>query len=1125
MGARSSSSKKKAKSKKGGGRVGGGDNNANSSNNSNDTEVLTLDLGNDGQPTTFTTGGAPIPPCAARLFCPTAQFTDIEESCADVRFFALKPKTHAQLKACGVPMKLAEILLLSDIMVPADKDNDNDGGGSRAKVHKGAAYAHIAAAEALRNLISADDGISSNNTNDASSSSVMATLTASDRSVVAAIEGGESVASNAAVGAHVQPSSLDSMAFSVRLASKLHQVWQLVLAAKAEAGSSPQWFADVSTTDDVNISNRSAAAATGSVYLVLLRLLEELLSLTSVCVEGGETTAVVLARPQHNGISFFSGMLLSCLQTAVTVAFQNVSHGAGYFKQEEDDQQQQQPSSDANNASSNNSSNFMSALRYFKREETKVLARVAVAAGDLLRTLTESSKGLARLLLSLPANSNTNATAADQVAFLNVTADATALCAWLESFFLNNSSCISGNGATTTTVHGGFDVRNAGSFDEKTVLFQLVQACTHIQGALINASATVANNTSGNKSSSRAAAVDAAGASLVRVMPLLTRVLAYVAPTRVWSAVLPLLLQSDGMLQTAFEANNHNCNHNNDPLLTFLFSLCQQQLSCGGENAAAPSPTPLSLLSPDVIDAAVAMSTAELRCVQAAAKVFASAVDFICDQNNGSSNDDDDDDETAFRANRLASILLTPTTTVASTSSACDGPQRVNALYAFGSLLKNLLWMDRGIDSTLTTNGSVAAVASSASVGGGDVMGNNNGNALMSAVVGLLRQQRGLLTRFTDDNAHVTTLQFALLSGEVAVWHTASMLLMMLPVESLGAPQLIWRAIADHAEQRHRILVSVVSSQQNSNNCDGMGDNEEDNNSSGGGVTVNSSVVPLLWLQLEPLTSLLWTLQRKNSRTLLSLSSSTTTTTTSDKAAAIASGRLVVPLPTDVDLLIRVFWESQADAALKQSCVAAVGLMCAAVGTAEAAAAGARFAAAVVRNGTSPELTHLEAVYSCGGCDNTAGTTATAATLLQLGGGLVANSTGPPPSSSSDGQSQRWFELLSAVDSVVSLRCEAANAAMDLFLDERFDSAVYTPLGLQAVLSAFQAQLRQFIKKRTQLARDTARAVSKSGGSDGGHSGLLLDGSVDEAVAAQWAEVEENLRGFVAYKAANAHRA
>lgn len=424
----------------------------------------------------------------------------------------------------------------------------------------------------------------------------------------------------------------------------------------------------------------------------------------------------------------------------------------------------------------------------------------------------------------------------------------------------------------------------------------------------------------------------------------------------------------------------------------------------------------------------------ELRSTQSTIRLLLAVVDAICEENRPGgdhhphplSSSSDENDEAAFALNPLAGLLR-------------DGP----VFYLFGLLLKDMLWMPAHRDAGAPTAEEAATGTTSIQyrdgLGRGDIMS-------------LAEQQRALRVA-ADGNAEATALQLLIHAIEVNVWEVANILLLMLDAGCLGDPSRIWRSFVDAVQMRHQLLVEAASA------------------SAGSNALTAGGAPQLIWLQVESLTQMLWTMQRKQGRR---------------GGGAAAAANDVQASAADVDVLTRVAWEAGGSAALRQACVGAVALLCASLHAAEATAAAARFALAVLQQG-------------CG-----AGQSTDSSTLLQLEQGIV-QSVAPPTDVK---ERVGWCSRLAAADAVVSLRCEAANALMDLFLDEQHDIAVYRPLGVQAVLHQFLPLLRGYLKRRRQLSKESMRRYR-----------LALP--VIRGDEEQWAEVEENLSGFLDYKASH----
>jgi hypothetical protein len=416
----------------------------------------------------------------------------------------------------------------------------------------------------------------------------------------------------------------------------------------------------------------------------------------------------------------------------------------------------------------------------------------------------------------------------------------------------------------------------------------------------------------------------------------------------------------------------------------------------------------------EVKSAVTTLATHRLRATQSTVRLLHVVVNVV-----GEKNDErlsaEQDDEAAFAANPLAPLL-----------------QSGNLFYSFGILLKDVLWVSQ-----------------------------STGNNAAADVVTRQAQQRALRAEATS-NAAVTSIQMLLLSIEVNVWEVASTLLLMLPVASLGDPSLTWRALmlaVQHRYALHLDAAAAASAEEQQNSQSQLPDRAAQVNI----IQHSASAHQLVWMQLESLVQMLWTVQRKQSKV---------------HGGVLAALNDVQATSTDVDVLVRVSWESTASAALKQACVGTVGLLCASMQHPEAVATATRFALAVVANG-GPALTFNK-------------------TLLDSFGELAGASVPTGPA-----ERHAWMHQLSIVDAAATVRSEAANTLVDLFLDERYDAAVYWPLGVQEGLKTLKLQLAAYAKRRAQLDKETKRKYHLS---------------TETPDAEQWAEILENLDGFLPYK-------
>ncbi|CCW69090.1 unnamed protein product [Phytomonas sp. Hart1] len=439
--------------------------------------------------------------------------------------------------------------------------------------------------------------------------------------------------------------------------------------------------------------------------------------------------------------------------------------------------------------------------------------------------------------------------------------------------------------------------------------------------------------------------------------------------------------------------------------------------------------------------AGVGLVTGRLRCALAAMRAFQALTEALC---RGNPPDPGLDDDVAFARNPHAALL-----------------RESGGLHVFGLLLQDILGLERG---------------------GTPTQGERNEDVVR-------RRELHLLREAAQSNAEVTTLQFLILSIEVVVWGTASVLLLMVPVESLGDPTRVWWAILRAVEQRYGLLVAANTTTNIDNLCEEDIAAEEEGGSSlqpSNIAAESSSARHLLWIQLESLVQMLWTLQRKQARTQGGVLHSSNERLRTEKR--------------EVDLFIRLAWERREAKApsagksgeyasslcvmpsLTQACVGTVGLLCTSFREVEATLVGARFAITI--------LTRYES-------DRSVGSTSS---LLQLDGGVLLSGktliTNPT-------ERKVWQQKLFTVDSIVSVRAEAANTLMDFFLDERFDKDVYVPEGIHKNLSSFLSQLREYIKQRLMINKFWKHNYQDA---------------VEPDDLEQWQEIAENLDGFLDYK-------
>ncbi|KPA73337.1 hypothetical protein ABB37_09897 [Leptomonas pyrrhocoris] len=417
-----------------------------------------------------------------------------------------------------------------------------------------------------------------------------------------------------------------------------------------------------------------------------------------------------------------------------------------------------------------------------------------------------------------------------------------------------------------------------------------------------------------------------------------------------------------------------------------------------------------------------------LRSTQSAVRLLHVVANVVGEQSDARRSAEQDD-EAAFAANPLTTLL-----------------QSSSVFYAFGLLLKDVLWISQR-DGGEGSSGGTDVVTQQA-------------------------QQRALRAEAAS-NAAATELQMVLLSTEVNVWEVASTLLLMLPVASLGDPSRTWRALMLAVQHRYELHLNAAAAAAAFTAAEQRHQQEQMDRTMPANIAQHSANAhQLIWLQLESLGQMLWTMQRKQSKAY-----------SGDglvvAATAAASHNDVQATAADVDVLVRISWESAASASLKQACVGAVGLLCASMQEPEAVATATRFALAVVANGGPSVTFHRK--------------------LMEAFNGLVAANV--PVDAAARRQ---WMQQLSVVDAAATVRSEAANTLVDLFLDERYDAAVYWPFGVQESLKNFALQLAAYVRRRAQLDAATQRKLGVS---------------MATPEAEQWAELLENLDGFLDYKA------
>ncbi|KAG5487087.1 hypothetical protein LSCM1_07759 [Leishmania martiniquensis] len=887
-----------------------------------------------------------ISPCVRQLR-ESNEYAVLEDACSDVAHFALQPRYNSAFLGEAVPQRLAQLLLfLPPYELPAGTTHPDAAPGvvssmssaatttrEEPQPHKGILFMQTAAAEALRSLVVNSE---------------------QDRVIDALTSAGVDAASG--------------KNFAEGLACLVQADWQRVQQARRcmtpedwmnvyhegseeeAGGGETAGDGEAAPAAATTARRRRQAGSTRSLYFTLLRHLEEVLALASVCVEASEACAEAFA--SSAGLL----LLLDILRVATTTAWESLLHPSAQYYADE--------------ALAPMGSETVVAMRAYKRREICLLASLAVGTADVLLLLSPESPSLAQVLTgssglsgaAVPASASSPPSAvgssaamtAEQMSFLNTALDAADLRAWLaekpavevqlqERF--SDAALPSFLGSQHTVL----------AMERERVLYDLLRATLSIQGMLVHTAPVAAN--------------------LQRVLPLLNDTLHKVSlPMHVWRGLLPLLM---GTCEFADE---------------------------------------------DIRVAGTTLTTHRLHCTQAAVRLLHVVVNAVCEKNDTRLYEDD---EAAFAANPLAAPL-----------------QSGGLFYAFGLLLKDVLWMSP--NSGADGNAATMAGPPTDSVEARDVMTRE-------------AQQRALRAE-ASANAEVTAVQMVLLATEVNVWEVASTLLLMLPVASLGDPALTWRALMQAVLSRYELHLSAASAEASGG---------EHNSAHGSIVQHSASTQQLLWMQLESLGQMLWTMQRKQS----SASGGSTAVTACNHVRATAA---------DVDLLIRVSWEASASALLKQSCVGTVGLLCLSMQSAEAVATAARFALAVVANGGPAAVSNGKK-------------------LLDVYAQHVPSQVPACPA-----ERRLWLQQLALADAAATVRCEAANTVMDLFLDERLDTAVYWPLGVHDTLSTFKTQLAGYVKRRRQLDKIVKRTHHLS---------------TETPEAEQWSEVLENLCGFIDYKA------
>lgn len=324
----------------------------------------------------------------------------------------------------------------------------------------------------------------------------------------------------------------------------------------------------------------------------------------------------------------------------------------------------------------------------------------------------------------------------------------------------------------------------------------------------------------------------------------------------------------------------------------------------------------------------------------------------------------------------------------------------------------------------------------------------------------LRQSEQRALRLAAQSNSEVTTMQFVILSAEVGVWNLASSLLLMVSADTLGEVSLIWKAMISAVQNRGE-LIRLAYLKETS---DAYGKVLEPGAELYSVATESPAARHLLWLQLKSLLQILWTLQRKQSTV---------------QGSYLDCPNTLGASPTDVDLLTRLAWERESPPALCQASVATVGYLCSTFQSPDAISVGARFAIGMLLNagGQQKSLSELE--------------------------NHVIQTGAPTPLR----ERHAWLSRLQRADEFVSARCEAANTLIDMFSDERYDAAVYVPLGIQSSLNIFFQQLKTHLGARQRVSKELWKNYRVQ---------------APPAGLPAWMEVAENLEGFLPYKKKNA---
>ncbi|KAF8284871.1 hypothetical protein TcBrA4_0043810 [Trypanosoma cruzi] len=426
----------------------------------------------------------PAPPCVAKL---NAQHWHVlEEGCADVAAFALRPSQHAQLLACAVPQRLVEILFTAPSSVGQSQKGDcSNSGHAPRQPHSGGFYLQTAAAEALRNLVvnSAEDAVV-----DVLAASTFPTSDSGQQLQLQQGQGG---------GRRI--------GFRDGLVTLLMSAWDTVQKTRREAPLAPPTVVSKNEADGA-MSNEEERVTEGcganeellhAPFMIACRALEEVLQLIAVCVEGSEHIAEAFSAP---GVLH---ALLSLLETTTGVVWETLQHPALLYE----------PPVEGRG---------VMWLRQYKRREAELLAAVAVAASEVLHMLSDENEVLASLLQS-------SEVMAPHQAFLTRSLDATAILAWLraESSLISSAlphaaAAVAAESETKDTEEEKEDAILL-STGRQNIFYQLCEVSLHVQGTLMNSAPNTTN--------------------AARVLPLVVVVLDAHLPHDEWRRTVPLLLQ------------------------------------------------------------------------------------------------------------------------------------------------------------------------------------------------------------------------------------------------------------------------------------------------------------------------------------------------------------------------------------------------------------------------------------------------------------------------------------------------------------------------------------------------------------------------------------------------------